>query len=42
VRRSVEAMGGTAWVDDAAGGGAAFSFSLPCAPVRTKRATASS
>jgi signal transduction histidine kinase len=42
VRRSVEAMGGTAWVDDAQGGGAAFSFSLPVAPVRTKRASASS
>jgi PAS domain S-box-containing protein len=41
VRRSVEAMGGTAWVDDAPGGGAAFSFSLPVAPARTKQASAS-
>ncbi len=31
-RRDVEAMGGTVWVEDAAGGGAAFSFSLPLAP----------
>jgi PAS domain S-box-containing protein len=37
VRRSVEAMGGTAWVDDAPAGGAAFSFSLPVAPTRTKQ-----
>jgi K+-sensing histidine kinase KdpD len=37
VRRSVEAMGGTAWVDDAPGGGAAFSFSLPVAPASTKQ-----
>lgn len=37
VRRSVEAMGGTAWVDEAPSGGAAFSFSLPVAPVRTKQ-----
>ena len=36
VRRSVEAMNGTAWVDDAPGGGAAFSFSLPVAPARTR------
>jgi K+-sensing histidine kinase KdpD len=36
VRRSVEAMNGTAWVDDAAGGGAAFSFSLPVVPARTR------
>jgi len=35
VRRSVEAMHGTAWVDDAPGGGAAFSFSLPVASVST-------
>ncbi|MGQ0617767.1 MAG: ATP-binding protein [Acidimicrobiia bacterium] len=28
VRRSVEAMGGTVWVDDVPGGGCAFSFSL--------------
>jgi PAS domain S-box-containing protein len=42
VRRSVEAMGGTAWVDDAKGGGAAFSFSLPVAAVRTRRASTSS
>jgi PAS domain S-box-containing protein len=32
VRRSVEAMGGTVWVDPGASGGAAFSFSLPVAP----------
>ncbi len=31
VRRSVEAMGGTVWVDAAPSGGAAFSFSLPVA-----------
>ena len=39
VRRSVEMMGGTAWVDDAPGGGAAFSFSLPVvpAPARARR-----
>jgi PAS domain S-box-containing protein len=36
VRRSVEAMGGTVWVDPAPGGGAAFSFSLPAAPRMTK------
>lgn len=36
VRRSVEAMNGTAWVDDAPGGGAAFSFSLPVAPARAR------
>jgi two-component system sensor histidine kinase KdpD len=36
VRRSVEAMGGTVWVDEAPGGGAAFSFSLPVAPKRTR------
>jgi PAS domain S-box-containing protein len=41
VRRSVEAMGGTAWVDDAPGGGAAFSFSLPVASVPAKRAATS-
>jgi PAS domain S-box-containing protein len=39
VRRSVEAMGGTAWVDDSPGGGAAFSFSLPIAPVRVPSTT---
>src|SRR3954452_21165910 len=39
VRRSVEAMGGTAWVDDAPDGGAAFSFSLPVAPKRVGRTT---
>jgi len=33
VRRSVEAMHGTAWVEEATGGGAAFSFSLPVATV---------
>ena len=38
VRRSVEAMGGTAWVDDASAGGAAFSFSLPVAAVPAGRA----
>lgn len=32
VRRSVEAMGGTVWVDDAPSGGASFTFSLPLAP----------
>ena len=37
VRRSVETMGGTAWVEEAPGGGAAFSFSLPVAPARAKR-----
>jgi K+-sensing histidine kinase KdpD len=36
VRRSVEAMGGSVWVDEAPAGGAAFSFSLPVAPLRTK------
>jgi PAS domain S-box-containing protein len=41
VRRSVEAMGGTAWVDDAPAGGAAFSFSLPVAAVRTKQGATS-
>lgn len=41
-RRSVEAMGGTAWVDDAPGGGAAFSFSLPVATDRAKRPATSS
>jgi two-component system sensor histidine kinase VicK len=39
VRRSVEAMGGTVWVDDAPGGGAAFSFSLPIAPKRSRLKT---
>ena len=42
VRRSVEAMGGTAWVDEAPGGGAAFSFSLPVATARVKRTATSS
>jgi two-component system sensor kinase FixL len=37
VRRSVEAMGGTVWVDAVANGGSAFSFSLPVAPARAKR-----
>jgi signal transduction histidine kinase len=36
VRRSIEAMGGTVWVEDAQGGGAAFSFSLPVAKTRTR------
>ena len=36
VRRSVEAMGGTVWVEDGPGGGAAFSFSLPVAPARSR------
>ena len=40
VRRSVEAMGGTAWVDDAPGGGAAFSFSLPVTAARAKEPAA--
>jgi len=42
VRRSVEAMSGTAWVDEAPGGGAAFSFSLPVATARVKRTATSS
>ncbi len=37
VRRSVEAMGGTVWVDEVPGGGAAFSFSLPVANGVPKR-----
>ena len=37
VRRSVEAMGGTVWVDAVANGGSAFSFSLPVAPARNRR-----
>ena len=37
VRRSVETMGGTVWVEEAPGGGAAFSFSLPVVAVRAKR-----
>jgi signal transduction histidine kinase len=37
VRRSVETMGGTAWVEEAPGGGAAFSFSLPVVRVRARR-----
>ncbi|MEY2571546.1 MAG: hypothetical protein QOE63_1896, partial [Acidimicrobiaceae bacterium] len=37
VRRSVEAMGGTVWVDTVANGGSAFSFSLPVAPARARR-----
>ena len=38
VRRSVEAMGGTVWVDDGPAGGSAFSFTLPAVPVKAKRA----
>jgi PAS domain S-box-containing protein len=37
VRRSVETMGGTAWVEEAPNGGAAFSFSLPAVRVRARR-----
>ena len=37
VRRSVETMGGTAWVEEAPGGGAAFSFSLPAVRARAER-----
>jgi signal transduction histidine kinase len=37
VRRSVETMGGTAWVEEAPGGGAAFSFSLPVVRARARR-----
>jgi signal transduction histidine kinase len=37
VRRSVETMGGTAWVEEAPGGGAAFSFSLPVVRARATR-----
>jgi PAS domain S-box-containing protein len=37
VRRSVETMGGTVWVDEAPGGGAAFSFSLPVVAQRARR-----
>jgi len=40
VRRSVEAMGGTVWVDTVASGGSAFSFSLPVAPTRVRRPVA--
>jgi signal transduction histidine kinase len=36
VRRAVEAMSGTVWVDESPGGGATFSFSLPVAPVRPR------
>ena len=37
VRRSIEAMGGTVWVDETEGGGASFSFSLPTEPVAPER-----
>jgi PAS domain S-box-containing protein len=40
VRRSLEAMGGTVWIDTVPGGGSAFSFSLPVAlpaPARPRR-----
>jgi len=37
VRRSVETMGGTVWVEEAPDGGAAFSFSLPAVRVRARR-----
>ena len=37
VRRSVETMGGTAWVEEGPDGGAAFSFSLPVVRTRAKR-----
>ncbi|HEY2813628.1 MAG TPA: ATP-binding protein [Acidimicrobiales bacterium] len=37
VRRSVEAMAGSVWVDDATGGGASFSFALPVAPTTSRR-----
>ncbi|HEX4820955.1 MAG TPA: ATP-binding protein [Acidimicrobiales bacterium] len=37
VRRSVETMGGTVWVEDAPAGGAAFSFSLPAVRARARR-----
>ena len=37
VRRSVETMGGTVWVEEAPGGGAAFSFSLPVVRARARR-----
>jgi PAS domain S-box-containing protein len=40
VRRSIEAMGGTVWVEDAPGGGSAFSFSLPVAKTRARSARA--
>jgi signal transduction histidine kinase len=36
VRRSVEAMSGTVWVDESPSGGSTFSFSLPVAPVRRR------
>jgi PAS domain S-box-containing protein len=35
VRRSLEAMSGTVWVDETPGGGATFSFSLPLAPAES-------
>ena len=37
VRASVEAMGGTVWVDTVPGGGSAFSFSLPVAPAPARQ-----
>ena len=37
VRRSVETMGGTVWVEEAPEGGSAFSFSLPTVRLRAKR-----
>jgi PAS domain S-box-containing protein len=37
VRRSVEAMGGSVWVDEGPDGGAAFAISLPAAPTRVRR-----
>jgi K+-sensing histidine kinase KdpD len=37
VRRSVETMGGTVWVDETDGGGASFTFSLPTEPVAPAR-----
>jgi signal transduction histidine kinase len=37
VRRSVEAMGGSVWIDPVPGGGAAFSFSLPVAQAPSRR-----
>jgi two-component system sensor histidine kinase KdpD len=40
VRRSIQAMGGTIWVDDGPAGGSTFAFSLPASPVRAKRSGA--
>jgi len=37
VRRAVEAMGGMVWVDDAATGGSAFTFTLPAVPTQVRR-----